>query len=328
MKTELKKPLSLSKTLLILSLISLLLGVMSCLLGETMVAILIGPLSALYLFDTRSRRGVSITVSLLLLAMNFISIFMGLAVSFFAPAAIILSIMLSYAFARGHSKSDVAYLMTVITSLLVLAGYLLFAMIERDIFTLEAAFEFYTLFIDNLREVFVGTMTDIYSASGVEINADLVGEVFDQQINMTISYFLILGFAITGIGMKLFSLIVRRLSSDSYAMREWRFGTTRAYAYFYVALVIASIFTLDGRGIFAITVLNLYNFFMVVFAYVGFMTMREMLSVKMKPLIATLIIIALLLVFASFGVQILDALGVLYSLRSHSDPRHNTKTKQ
>ena len=325
MKTELKKSLSINKTLLILSLMTLLLGVMSCLLGEAIIALLIGPLSALYLFDTRSKRSVSIIVSLLLLAMNFISIFIGLAVSLFAPAAIILAIMLSYAFAKGHSKSDVSYLMTVIASLLVLCGYLLFAMMERDIFTLEAAVEFYTVFIENLREVFVGTMMDIYSASGVEITADIVGGVFDQQINMTISYFLILGFAITGIGMKLFSTIVRRLSSDSYAMREWRFGTTRAYAYFYVALVIASIFTLDASSVFAITVLNLYNFFMVVFAYVGYKVAREILSTKMKPWLATLIIIAVVLVFASFGAQILAALGTLYSLRSYSDPTHNTK---
>ena len=324
MKTELKTNLSKNKTLLILSFISILLGLIACLLGELIVPLLVGVLSVIYLFEGKTKPPFGISVSLILLVLNVGSVIIGLSVSLFAPAAIILSFILASAFRKGNSKADAAYVMTIIAALLSLLGYLLFAMLERQIFSFDAAFEYYAVFIENLRPVFVDTMTDIYTASGVKVTAEIIDQVYTQQINLIISYFLITAFAMVGIGMKLFSAITRRLSYDPYSIEKWSFGATRVYGYFYLLLVILSLFTADANSVFSVVVLNLYSFFMIVFAYVGFKTVREILAVKMKPAFATLLIIAVLVVFASFGAQILAALGVLYSVRIYE----TTFTKQ
>ncbi|MBQ8414510.1 MAG: hypothetical protein IJX58_04605, partial [Clostridia bacterium] len=88
------------------------------------------------------------------------------------------------------------------------------------------------------------------------------------------------------------------------------------YAYFYILLVILSLFATNADSIFAVSVLNLYNIFMVVFAYVGFTVSLDTLKNRMKPVTATLVLIAVLLIFASFAAQILAAFGVLYSIRN------------
>ena len=315
MKTVLKNSLKPNKTLLILSLLSILLGALSCVLGEILIPITVGVLSALYLFDTKSKHLISIGVSTVLIALNAASIYMNFAITFFAPTSVILAVILYYAFVKGESKSDAAFLMSIIAAVFTALGYMVFAMSEREIYTFEAAIDYYTQLIDYIRALFVDGMLALYSASGLDVTAEAIRLVFDQQINMIISYLFIGGFAISGIGMKIFGAIAGSCSEDKTQVKEWRFGVPRLYAYGYVLLVILSLFATSGNSIFAISVLNLYNIFMVVFAYLGFKTTYENLRKRMTPFVSAIILIGVLLVFSSFATQILAAVGVLAAMR-------------
>lgn len=315
MKTELRNSLSANKTLLILSLICLLLGALSCVAGEIMIPLLAGVLSALYLFDTKSKRIFSILVSVALIALNIASVLFKYAISLFAPTAIILSLILCSAFTKGQSKSDAAYVMSIISAALGVVGYLLFAMIEQGVYTLDAAMDYYVELIDSIRLIFVDSMVEIYATSGIEVTEEIVTAVFNQQINMIISYLLIGGFVISGISMKIFGAIVGLCAEDKTHIKEWRFTATRVYAYFYVILVILSLFASSADSIFAISVFNLYNIFMVIFAYVGFKVAHDLLKKRMKPFLSVVVLLGALLLFSSFAAQLLAALGVLYAMR-------------
>ncbi|MBQ8415236.1 MAG: hypothetical protein IJX58_08330, partial [Clostridia bacterium] len=214
MKRQIKITFNYNLTVLVLSIVCVLLGAAACILGELMTPFVMGVLSAIYLFDTKSKRSVSVIVSILLLALNVLAFFFRLSISLFAPASIILSMIVNRAFIRWHTKANTAYLMTLIAAVFSLIGYLLFAMIEAGSFTFDAVIAYYSGLADYLRNIFVDSMMEIYIASGIKVTEEAVVTLFNQQIYMIISYILIGGFAITGIGMKVFSWITAYCSDN------------------------------------------------------------------------------------------------------------------
>ena len=124
-----------------------------------------------------------------------------------------------------------------------------------------------------------------------------------------------------GFTMKIFTAISARLAEDNRHVLCWRFSTTNIFAYFYVALVFISMFTSSGTGVFALTVANLYNIFMIIYAYIGFNFALASLSVKMKPVVAFLLIIVAVSLLASFAVSLLSMLGVFFTLRNNGGPQ-------
>lgn len=316
MERKLKNSLSINKTLLLLSLLAILSGTFACVIGEIMIPVLVGLLGAIYIFDIK--RVFSIVVSSLILALNIAAVLFNISFSLFAPASVILSLILHKGYLTSESKSNTAYIMTVVCTVFTVVSYMLYAMLEQNSFSFDAALEYYTLLVDELRTIFVQAVHDLYASSGMEVAVETIESLFNAQLNLIISYLLIGGFVITGFSMKLFGAVVKKCSEDDTKIKEWRFTASRVYAYFYVALIFASLFTTGADSLFAVSVLNLYNIFLVVFAYIGFKVALEIISHRMRPVISTVIIILLVVVFSSIAAQILAALGVLYVLRRNT----------
>ena len=326
MKTELKTSLSRNKTLLLISLLSLLFGALSCVFGEIMLPLLVGALAALYLFDSKSPRTFSITVSVIILALNLAGVILGITSSLFGPCAIILAFIASYSFVRGQSKADSAYVMTIISAVFTVIGCIILAMMEQGEYTLEAVGVFYGEILDSLRAIFISSMSELYTASGFEISQEIIAAAFDMQVRLIVAYLLIGGFLLVGLSMKVFSLAVALLAEEKKHIAEWRFATTNIFAYFYLILTLASMFVMSADSLFAVSVLNLYNIFLVIFAYVGFNFAIAILSFKLKRGMAFFILLILIGVFASFAMQILAVLGVLFTLRNNR--KENTAVDQ
>jgi hypothetical protein len=155
--------------------------------------------------------------------------------------------------------------MTIVSAAFAVLGYLLLAMIQQNTYTLDAAIAYYIEIIDSLRPIFVNTLYEIYTSSGMPVQEELIVAVFDRQVGMIISYLLIGGFVVSGIGLKIFGAIVSRCSEDNTRIKNWRFTANKSYAYFYIILMLLSLFIGATDGIFAISVLNLYNIFSVIF---------------------------------------------------------------
>lgn len=322
MRNELKTSLSQKKTLLITSLLAILFGILSCVLGDIIMPLLIASLATLYLFDSSVRRSYSVSVSLVLIVLNLSSFLFGISVSAFAPCSILLGLILCYSYLKEQSKSDSAYIMTLVATAFTLLSCVLLAMVEQGTYTWEAVTSFYGDLHDSIRTLFISSMVDVYTASGIEITEEIIASVFDIQVRSLVSYFVIGSFVIVGLGMKAFTLAVSKLSENKQHIEEWRFKATNIFAYFYFVLIIASLFVGSADSIFAVSVLNLYNIFLVIFAYVGFNFVLTILTMRMKKGTAFIVLIALLAIFSSLIMQLLAVMGVMFTLRSsHSNSK-------
>ena len=135
---------------------------------------------------------------------------------------------------------------------------------------------------------------------------------------------LIGGFITSGIAMKVFGAIVSRCAENNEEIKNWRFSASRLYAYFYVILIILSLFTTSSTDIFSVSVLNLYNIFLVIFAYIGFNIALDMLKKRTRhPVVSTILLIGAMIIFMSFALQILAALGTLHSMKRNTETTDN-----
>ena len=133
---------------------------------------------------------------------------------------------------------------------------------------------------------------------------------FDTFINTIISYFIIAGFVISGISAKVFSGLSSLLAEDNTNIKNWRFMPTPVFAYFYLLVTVASIFVPMDSSVFSITVLNLSNIFMAIFAYVGFYYAVDFFAKRMRRGFATVITIVAILLLARFSLNLLSMLGM------------------
>ena len=323
MKNNFNKSLSTKKTILILSVIAVVMGAVCGILGEITLPLLIGFLSCIYLFDYTAKHLYSIVVSLIIALLNVGAILADISISFFSISAIIISLVISFAFKGGKSKADTAYICTLICTIFTALGALVLGMAEQGVFTIEAGIGFYSSLFESYKSLFVDSFLEVYTTAGVEVSRELIEQVYDQQISLIISYLLIGGFAVTGISMKIFGAVTKYCSEDKGVISGWSFASNGVYAYFYVILALCAVFTSTPGSLFTISVLNLYNLFMVVFAYLGFKYSFEALCGKMKPFAAFCVLVAILLVFIAFSVQIFAFIGAVRTVkrRDYNEPK-------
>lgn len=328
MKTGLKTSLSQVKTLLILCLTSLLLGCLSILVDYILIGPIVGLLALIYSFDY-DKHYFSYGTSLLLILINFAGILVGLTVSFFSIEAIVLAIIICVAISRRWAKVETSFLMTLIVSIFTLVTLILIPMVEQQNFEIETTLTYYKELISDLRNLFVDTSTmmygDVLSAAGVMVDDSIFVEAFDLIMSTMVSYLAVLSFVAVGIAMKLYSAIYSRIAEDKTPVEQWHFMTTSVYAYFYVVLMLLHILTSTSTGVIGITVANLYNIFMFVYAYVGFNVLLANLSLRFKPMLVTLALITAVLVFPSFSLQLFAVFGVLFTIRKNREslPKSN-----
>lgn len=320
MNTELKKCLSKQKTLFTISFLCILFGAFCCVIGDLLLPLVIGMLAAIYLFDTDKGRRFAIGVSVVLLVMNIAVFITKTSITFFAPAAVLISFLIFLSFKKGDSKADTALISTVIISVFTLLSLILLGMVEGAEYTIDAALSFYKELSDSIRLQFVEAMSRAYQIMEVEVSEEAIGLVYDLQVRMLPSILLIGGFITTGLSMKLFGFAVGKCCEDRKHIDSWRFMLTSISGYLYLILAIASMFLNDPDSLLTISVLNLYNVFLVVFAYVGFNFVYALLRMKFSGAVSLIILAGAMVIFFSFAVQLLSYAGVMFTLRRNREP--------
>ena len=325
MKDKLKESLSPNKTLIILSLIAVILCTFACILGEVIVPLMVAVLASIFLFDTKSKRAYSIVISFVIVGFNLFALFFDYTISFFSFCSIILAVLVAFAYKNGESKADSAYLMSIIAALFSVAGLALYAMKEQGSYSFDAVSEYYLMHVENLRQFLVESFTEMYRVAEMTVDSEIIQAIVDRQIYLIISYFFVGGFVISGIAMKIFGAIVSYCSADNSYIKGWRFRTTKIYGYLYVALIILSLFLSSSTGLVGISVANLYNIFTVVFAYIGFNVALDIFKKRRGPIVGSIVLIVVCVLFISFSAQILAAIGVLFTVNKHTE-NDNQKT--
>ena len=131
---------------------------------------------------------------------------------------------------------------------------------------------------------------------------------------MLLSFLVIISFAICGFSMKIFTSVTAKSSDKPEEIFKWRFTATSVVAYFYVALTVISLFASSTASIFSVTVANLYNIFLAVFAYLGFNFTFYLLSHRRSVAFAWILLVGAILFLGPFTVEILSFVGVFYSV--------------
>ena len=291
-----------------------------------MLPVVIGFLSAIYLFDTDSKKLFTIVSSGIIVAINVISILMGFYVSFISVSAIAVAYLTSRAFLKNQNKAETAYIATILCALFGFLGRILFAMMAKGSFTFDAAFAYYGEFFDFLKQMAldgVESLNLMYTAQGMIPPALDLELYFDILFKSVISFLVIGGFMSVGFGMKIFAKITSKISENDEHILRWRFIPSRSYAYVYIVLAILWMFVPAIDSAFGVSVMNLYNVISAIFIYFGFMVVYSIVRSRMSKLLALFVTFAAILMFSSLAIQVLAIIGVISTFRANFVPPVN-----
>ena len=319
-KIMLKSSLNNKKTLVLLAVISVISGIGLCFVAEFCLPIVAAILAVLYLYDSSSGRILSVVISIFILLANAITVlFVGGYTVILALESVLLAVVIAACYSKGATKTGTVFYTTVIAAAFVVLAFISIPIIAERTFSFEVVENFYSHLYDTLERSFVITLSDVYAnmdMGGAEINigTEELESVFERATYMLISIVIICALAIVGIAFKIFSALVAKLDSEPTKIAEWKFEMPVLYAYFFMALSLINIFTASSMSVFAISVSNLYNVFLCVYAYVGIKMIYNRFSEKHNKLVVRLIIFAIILLVFSFAVQIFALIGVFYSI--------------
>ena len=251
---------------------------------------------------------------------NIAGLLVGLTFSTFGASAITLAFVMSFAYKQKHQKSDAAFYMTIAAALFGLISCAILAMRVSGNYTFDGVIDFYAKISSTLRDNFISLLLEAYTSAGIIIEPDLLGEIYDLQMNMIISYIFIAAFIIVGLSFKLFGFIVKKASGND-QISSWRFFTTNLYAYSYVILTIITMFISNMDTVLSVTAFNLYYIFMVIYAYIGFNVLVELLSKRLRRGAGIILLVIALLIFSTIAIQLLAVVGVIFTIRRNNEAK-------
>lgn len=325
MKNELKSNLTYNKTMLVLSALCIISGFASLFLGEFIIPIASASLAAIICFEDKSKRLYSCVSALSLLLINVIAIFLKFQlISFWSLIAIIIAVVISHAYLNSSNKAQSAFLLTAISAALLVVPLILSAMTASGEFTFESAISFYEDIFSQMRKEFILYVNQLGDEIELSAGADTFDtqyfiDIYDYQVSMIISYVVIAAFVLVGLTFKCFDIIIKRCVNDDSHILSWRFTTDNIFAYFYLILAVVSLFMPTPDSILAVTVVNLYNIFMFIYFYVGYMLARDFFSRGRQPLFSRILFVLVVITFLTYAIEILALIGAFATIKTNND---------
>ena len=315
-----KSTLNEKKTLTILAVLSVVFGIGMCFVTEICLPLAAAVLAVLYLYDSSSSRSLSTVVSVSVIAINLAAtLFVGGYSVVTAFGAVLLACITWLCYSKNASKCAAVLYSTIAASAIIALSFVSIPMLIERSFSFDVVKEFYTALYISLKQSFAVAIDQLYAGvsaveAGIGISPEQFDIVFERATYMLISILVIVGFAIAGITLKIFSAFVSRLDSDSDRVVNWKFEMPILYAYFFMALSLINLFASSSMSVFAISMSNLYNVFLFVYAYVGMRVAHNHFAAKRGKIGVTLIMLVIILLAFSLSIQVLALVGVFYSI--------------
>ena len=301
-----------SVTQLLLSLIALAATFLSAVFGELFVIAASASLALIMCFEKGGKRVFSICISILVLIISFA---LGGFYSLIGAEILLVALAISVSVSLNRPKAECAAIVTAIVTACMIGSLALGAISVTGDATAEAIFSYYSDLFDEVKTSFIdSTKAQIEAMPNTPGNylelVDSVALLFDSFIYSMISFLVIASFAVAGFTLKLFSYFITEFSDDGSRIYEWRFTLSSITAYATAIIIILSFFASNSTDLFSLTVVNLYNIFSIVFAYVGFRTALSFISSKLGVFKAWLILILAMILAFSLAEQLLAMLGI------------------
>lgn len=312
MKFEFKDITKKKQAIILTAVLALVFAVLNSFFGEVFLAPAAAMMAILFLLETDGRRIASYIVPTLAVVIN---VFIGGIFSVLGVGPVIAALIIFFMYKLGRSKGECAVALTVAVSLLILVSLYFAAVNATKSFDFGAVLGFYSEIYENLKASFAAQLSEITS-----LNPDLESSIFtDDEISLIfdsiagqlVSMLVIVSFVITGIALKIFCALVYRFEKEPHIVVGWRFKITNVFAYFYAALLLANFFVGTGLGAVELVIINLYNIFMVVFAYFGFSVAKDFLSRGRGPAFGTVMLFVGIVLLSVLALQILSVIGLV-----------------
>lgn len=296
-------------------------GTLGSFFGELFLAPTVALLAALFLFESGDKRIFSFIAPSLIVIIN---VFIGGFFSVLGIGPLILAFILYFMYLKGRGKSECVVALTLTVAALILVSLYLAAVNMTGSFDFDTVKNFYVDMYEAVKADFIRQMDELQS-----LNPGVTEPIFtEEELNLLflgiagqlISVLAVISFVITGVMLKAFSAIVYRFEKEPHVIVGWRFRVTNVFAYFYAALLFLNLFIGSGLGVFELAVVNLYNIFMVVFAYFGFLVAREFLSRGRGRGFASAVLIGAIILLSALAVQLLSLAGLIFTF---IDNKHN-----
>ncbi len=297
------------------AILAVLCGVLCSLFGEVFLAPTAALLAALFLFENGNKRIFSFIMPALIIIIN---VFIGGLYSVLGIAPLVLAIIIYFMYAKGRDKGECVVALTATASLLILISLYFAAVNMTESFDFEAVTGFYLEMYEGLKTDFIRQMSELSS-----INPSLQEPIFsdeeltllfDSMARQLISMLVIISFVISGIALKLFCALIYRFEKEPHVVVGWRFRVTNVFAYFYAVLLFLNLFIGAGYGVTELIIINLYNIFMVVFAYFGFTVASAFLARGRGRGFATAILVFGIVLLSALALQILSVIGLIFTV--------------
>lgn len=317
-----------NKTLISLAIAASILSVLTVLVGDFVLPLPAALLAVIFVMEKEAKKRYSTVVSIIALASNALSLFFLDGFMLGGVQIVLFGIVISYCFTKDVSKADAAFILSIASALFFIVNAIGFAMSYSNTFDISAVKSFYVELYDLIKVEFLDYFTMLSADlqnSGVTyaITAEQVSSLLDSLLSLSVSFIAIIAFVLSGIALKIFSVVSFNLSGNKDLVYKWRFMPSSIFAYFYLALCVLTAFLADGSTLFSIAAINLSNIFCVVFAYVGFNFVLSLLSVKKSVGFSFVLLVIGLVIFSSLMVEILSIVGALVIVTGNKKIKKN-----
>ena len=319
---ELKSSHNYPKTMLVLSVASLLFGLGYCLVGELLLPFAVSSLAALFIFEKPDKRLLSyllpaipvITATLLYGAFAIITV-----------QYILYAVILAVIYRFAGTKATAAFYLTFLIALFTVISLYISGAIQAGSVSLENVIEYYSEFYTDTKERVVEYLSSytVTAADGsIErpVTKELAEYYIDSAATLAVSFVGIFAFVIAGVSIKLFKAFIMHFSKNGILKRFSHFLPTNTAAYTYIILSILAIFV-GTTDIVDLTILNVCQILTVVFAYMGFQYLLMIGKVSGRKTTVFLGMIAALLILNALAIQILSYLGAWVTIGTNKSLR-------
>ncbi len=317
------------KATLKMALASVIAAALCVLFGEFALPLLVAFYATLIILDSTRAKIATVSVAVLsavLTVLLYVFDFGTPALVFGCIGGVITALL----FCHGVSKGEIAfYLVIAFTVMLVGSIYLYFAGLANSFSpaaVVEIAEEWYVALRGEFASAVIEAMSEYPNELFESVDEAYIGQLFDAAFNMSYALVAILAFILAGVSLKIFSSIAYKISKEPQKIVFWRFATSNVVAYFYCALLVLNFFSL-GNEVLSIAVTNLFYVFMAVYAYVGYNFAVSIISGRFSYLISSVIVIAAILFFGIFAIEILSLFGVVFTHISNKVGWHTDNNK-
>lgn len=300
-------------------------GVIACtLLGYLFLPMAAAFYSAILVYENPKKRIISYALPVLLAGVSFLINRDFYSVEAFAYIGFALIILISVK--KSLSKAECTFWLMLSCVIFFMASMLLIPVSAG-----RSILDFYAEAFSLLEEKFVYLLTSLSYTDNDGINLFYYNDyeaknIFREFMLLAIPIAIVLTFLLTGITLKIFSAIVKRLSGEDSKICVWSFRIPQPVVYFYIILAVINIFSSGEEGIFAFVITSLYFVFMTVFAYHGVVFVHTYITVGGRSsFFSVVIILAAIFVFYSVSIQLLSYIGVYFNITYNRVLKRNSK---